>query len=210
MIRHNPVGGPTTGVNTFGDGGVTNYAQFAADGELTLKGTARVLSQVDFDNAALGKGATAPVQVVLGSFNGWEYDIGDDSHIDLVLPHNYAAGTDITVKLRWYCNEAYATASGEIQWRCVWASMPADGTELADSPTHSGTNDTADINIPTNAKELTETTVVVIPGASIAMNDSLGLEIHRVALDAGVNPTAKPTIINIHVEYTSDKLGEAT
>ncbi len=210
MIRHNPVGGPLTGVNTLGDGGVTNYAQFAADGELTLHGTARVIEHTDFDNAALGKGATAPVQVILGSFNGWEYDVGDDSHVDYVMKHAHANGTDVTVKIRWYCGEDEATNSGEVQWRCEWAALPADGSELIDGPTHSGVNDTADISIPTTAKQLTETTILVIPGASLSAGDSIGFDISRVALDGGNNPTAKPTVINVHVECVEDKLGEAT
>lgn len=210
MIRHNPVGGPTTGVNTFGDGGVTNYAQFASDGELKLFGTARVIRHIDFDNAALGKGATAPAQIVLGTFNGWEYDISDDSHVDFVLPHDHAIGTGIVVHIRWYCGEDRVTNSGEVQWRCAWAALPTDSSETIDSPTHSGTNDTADIDIPTNANELLETALVTISGASLTHMDSIGLDIERVALQAGSDPTAKPTIINIHVEYTADSLGEAT
>ncbi len=210
MLRHNPVGGPTTGVRTFGDGGITNYTQVDTDGEITLYGTARVIEHTDFDNAALGKGSTAPSQVVLGSFNGWEYDINDDSHLNYIMKHAHAPGTDVTVKVRWYCNEAYGTNSGEVQWRCTWAALPADGSEVLDGPTHSGVNDTADINIPTTAKQLTETTILVIAGANLSVGDSIGLDISRVALDAGVNPTAKPTIVNVHVECIENKLGEAT
>ncbi len=210
MLGHNPIGGPTTGANTFGDGGVTNYAAIAADGEITLFGTARVIKHIEFDNADFGKGATVPAQVILGSFNGWEYDISDDSHLNFILPHDYAAGTDIEVHVRWYCGEDRVTNSGEVQWRCAWAALPSDSSETIDSPTHSGTNDTADIDIPTSANVLTESVLVIIPGTDLMHDDSIGLDIERVALTAGSNPTQKPTIINVHIEYLSDKLGDAT
>lgn len=196
------------GVTQIGAPDGANYATFAADGTLTLAGTARVTCHLDFDNAALGKGATAPAQVVLGTYNGWEYDIGDDSHLNFIIPHHWASVSTLVVKVHWYIDEAYG-GGAEVQWRCAWSAMPYDNSEPVDSPTHTGSTDSGDINIPATAKRLVETTLVTIPNASLAANDIVSLDIERIAIGGGTpNPTAKPTIVNVHIEYTSDKLGD--
>ena len=47
------------GSTNIGDGGTTNYAKVAADGALTLHGTAPVEKHIALDLSGLGKGATA-------------------------------------------------------------------------------------------------------------------------------------------------------
>ena len=72
------------GVTRFGD--LTNYANFASDGELTFAGTARVTKCFQFANAALGKGSTKPDEVIVGNYWGWSYDIDDDSGFLILHP----------------------------------------------------------------------------------------------------------------------------
>jgi hypothetical protein len=191
-----------------GDG--TNYAQFAADGELTLAGTARVAKTIILANANLGKGTTAATQVVLGNYDGWEFDIDDDAVVTHGVPKDWASGTDITIDLSWYINEAYATNSGEVRWQVAWSMCPHNGSEAVDAPTHASSGDSGDINIPATAKTLSENTAVTIPAASIALGDEIGLTLKRVALTGGNNPTAKPTVIHLYIRYIADKLGTAT
>lgn len=192
-----------------GDGGTTNYTSFAADGELTLNGTARVITQIGIANANLGKGGTVPTQVILGNYNGWEFDINDDSVFTFHVPHDWAVGTDITICIDWYCDEAYGAANGEIRWQANYSAIPHDATELVDAPGHTAIVDTGDIDIPANAKELTQDSVTIIAG-NLAAEDQVGVTLSRIALVAGNDPTAKPTIIDVHIEYIKDKLGEAT
>jgi hypothetical protein len=198
------------GISRFGDGGTTNYCQIAADGEITLAGTARVKKHVDLANAALGKGSTAPTQVIIGTYTAWEFDIGDDAVLDLDVPPDWASGTDIVLTVCWYIDEAYATASGEVQWRMAWSACPHDSTEAIDAPTHTGSADSGDVNIPATAKYLTETTVLTISGASLSAGDALGITLSRIALTGGTDPTADPAIVHVEMQYTADKLGEAT
>lgn len=197
-----------TGVTKLGDGGTTNYTQIAADGTITMVGTARVTRRIVLGNAALGKGAVAPAEVVIGNFESWEFDIGDNAVLDLELPPDYSAGTDLTVNVHWYINEAYATNTGEVRWQVAWSALPHGGTEAIDAPTHTGTVDTGDINIPATAKYFTNNDVGTISGASLSVGDSVGLKLSRIALVGGNNPTADPAAVHLEVIYTSNSLGE--
>jgi len=152
--------------------------------------------------ADLGKGSTAPAQVVLGNYTGWEYDINDDSVISLELPHDLDPTQDVMIDFGWYINEAYATANAEVNFQLDWSLTPHDNTEAVDAPTHSGTVTTGDINIPATAKYLQHTSSFTIAAANITANDHLGITFSRIALVGGVNPTAKPTVVGIEIEYT--------
>lgn len=194
------------GAAYFGDGGTTNYASFATDGELNLFGTARVKSQIPIDNANLGKGSTAPSQVILGNYNGWEYTINDDTVFTFHLPHDWASGTDVVINMDWYIDEA---GGDEIKWRIDWSATPHDASEAIDAPTHTGNSDTGDIVIPATVKYLTANGLTISSG-SLSAGDQIGVKVSRIAITDGTNPGNDPTIVDIHIEYTADKLGEAT
>jgi len=201
---------PVFHIMDIGDVSGGNYTSFANDGELTQSGTARTKKEVEIEATSLAPGSTGPDATILGNYLGYSYDIGNDSVADFELPYDWASGTDLEVKIYWYCNEDYATDSGEVQWRVQWSAMPKDASETVDSPTHTGTIDFGDQNIPANAKTLTTTSAGTIAAASLSSGDFIGLTIDRVALDGGNNPTADPVIVRIEIEYTSDVLGEAT
>ena len=186
---------------------VANTADgIAASGAITLSAAGIVHKKFIISLDALGRGATAPALVRLGSFAGYEYDIGDDSHFSFEPPDDWQSGTDLLVKVYWYYNETYAANSGEVRWQGVYACVPDDASEAVDAPTHTGTINSGDINLPATAKALTDGTLT-IPAASIAAIDVIGILFSRVALGAGNNPVAKPTIIRVEVYYHANKLG---
>ena len=157
---------------------------------------------------ALGKGATKPTLVTLGNYAGYSYGINDDSIFSFEVPKDWDESTNMVVAIHYYVNEAYATASGEIQWSVAWSACPENATEAADGAKHTGTIDSGDINIPVTAKFVDEAYLGVIPAISLAQDDIVGLTLKRVALDGGSNPTAEPVIIHMEIEYISDKRGE--
>jgi len=193
-----------------GDGGITNYTEIKADGEINLHGTARVTKCITFSNDDLSKGGTAPTQVILGNYLGWSYDIGDDSVVTFYLPNDWASGTDVLMVIRWYIDEAYATGNGEVNWQIDWSATPADETEAVDAPTHSGSGTTGDQNIPATAKTLAQDTVVTVSGASLSAGDEIGFTLSRINIVDGNNPTADPVVTCVGIIYTADKLGTAT
>jgi hypothetical protein len=194
-------------VEISGNNDTTNMLKVAADGEVSLHGTARVKQAIEIANANLGKGATAPTEVIVGNFDVWEFGIGDDSVFTVHVPHDWCPGTDIVVNIDWQVNEAYAVNSAEVRWRIVYASIPHDGAEAIDA---AGTTvNSADINVPATARGLIET-ALTIASADIAAGDQMGITLSRIALVGGNNPAVEPGITDLHIEYVVDRLGEAT
>ena len=195
-----------------GDVENSNYASFANDGELTLSGTARAETEFTINAISLAPGSTGPDAVILGNSIGYSYDIGDDSVMNFEIPYDCDTSENIKIEIYWYINEARTGSNEEVQWKGTWSACPASGsapTEAIDAPTHTGTIDFGDQLIPATAKYLTEVSGT-IAAASIADGDFVSMTIERVALDGGNNPTADPVIVQIEVEYTLNKLGEAT
>ena len=86
-------GNDTTSI---GDGGVTNYAQFAADGELTLVGTARVWKCRELEPGAVKlPGVNPPAEAVIDYFPFHRYDKAteESSFFHWGVPDDFATGT---------------------------------------------------------------------------------------------------------------------
>ena len=166
-----------------------------------------ITNTIDVEAENLGKGSTKPTEVIVGNFNTVEYGINDDSVFSFHVPDDWSAGTDLVLKVHWQADEAYATNNGEVRWNTAWVAIPPNNTEILDSPTHSGSGNSGDVDIPANAKQLREDTVVTIAGASLSIGDCIGVTLSRVALGDGSNPTAEPGVVNVHIHYTSDNIG---
>ena len=198
------------GQTVIGDGGTTNYAQFAADGELTLVGTARVIREIDIPASNIAVGASGVTLAEAGGYVGYSFDIGDAMHATLEIPPDWDASTNLDVRVYWYIDEARTGSNEEVQWQIVWAACPPDASEAIDAPTHTGTIDYGDALIPTVAKYLTRVTGGTIAAASLTAGDVIAMTVSRIALDDGTGPTADPVMIRLEVEYVVNKLGEAT
>lgn len=196
------------GIGRFG--GASNYAQFAIDGELTLEGTAKVLKETSIPAESFSPGASGATRTYNGDFGGYAFTIGDDMKGSIELPFDIDPTSNLSIFIYWYIDEAYAANSGEVQWQITWGACPTNASEAVDAPTHSGTIDFGDQNIPANAKYLTKTSAGSIAAASLLAGDMIGFTISRVALDGGNNPVAEPVMIRVEFEYISNRLGEAT
>jgi hypothetical protein len=196
---------------TFADGalqigGAANYTLFASDGKQTMVGTARVERDVVIPLTAFGKGVAAPATVYIGNYIGYEYTINDTAYFSTEVPYDWDSTSDLEIEIHWYIDEAYATApNGEVRWNLIYTATKEDGSETVDAAT--ATIDSGDINIPATAKRLVQTELS-IPAASLQAHDVIGVQVKRIALVAGNNPTAKPTLIGAMIQYISNKLGE--
>lgn len=172
------------------------------------KPTLSVNKIVNLGIDGLINGATAPTVTKLGNWYGYAFGKSDDGFIrPFEIPYDWDGATDITVKIHWYINEAYATHSGEVRWNINYSCCPETG-QAVDSSTHGGTIDFADINIPATAKHLVETTGV-LPVANLSVDDVIAMNVTRVNLVGGSDPTAEPVIVGIEIEFVSTKHGEA-
>lgn len=193
-----------TVATNIGDG--TNETLFAADGLMTMAGTARVKKEFSLLLSDFNPGASGPTKALHDIFPTFEFTIDDDMHTSFELPTDWATGTDVTIEVYWAIDEAYATNSGEVRWSTDWRAV-AVGELISGGA--SGTVDFGDVNIPATANTVVKTEGT-ISGASLDVDDLIAFNGGRVDLVAGSNPTAEPYIIAVRLEYTADKLGEAT
>jgi len=187
-------------------GGEANYTEITAAGVVILHGTARVTKDIDLALAGFGKGAAAPDTVYLGNYMGYEFKINDIAYYCFEVPYDWDESADLDIELHWYINEAYALQSGEVRWNIFYTACKEDGSEAVDGAT--ATLDSGDINIHATAKRLVQTKLS-IPAANLAHDDVVGLQIKRVALAGGTDPTAVPTLVGGLLEYIAHTVGEA-
>ena len=189
---------------TFGDS--TNYASFAADGELTLHGTARVEQFLE-GVAITGRGGSAPAERTTESpYLSFTFNVGNDSHQTFEAPYAMDYSDVAKIKIHWYTH--LDQTDDEVQWQATWNAIPEAGGEAVNAG--STTDVSGDVNCPTQY-HIEETLIETIVASSIAQDDIIGLEISRIAIDDGTDPANSSIhVLSIEFEYYMNKLGEAT
>ena len=188
-------------------GAPTNYINFAADGELTLTGTARVEQFVESLGIS-GRGGSAPTaRTTETPYLSWTFNIGDDTHQSFEAPYAMDYTDTVTVKVHWYTS--VSQVADEVAFQAVWNAIPEAGGEVINAGATTITS--ADTNCPTQW-HIAETTVGTIAGNAISQDDMIGLHLERVALDGGGDDPDINTIhiLSIEFEYYMNKLGEPT
>lgn len=145
--------------------------------------------------------ALPPTPVSVAPYRGFAYTINDESIFSCPIPKDWQPGSTISLYIRWGCNETYALGSGEVAWNGYYMTVANDMTQVIGAGTTANTT-TADINIPTLARQQRENLLVTIIAANLAVGDTLGFRITRVALAGGANPTAEPEIYAAYLSYT--------
>jgi hypothetical protein len=194
-----------TGAQKFGDQ-TTNYAAVAADGEITLVGTARVIKHLVLGSAGVGLGGTAPALTRLGNVVGYAFTVGDDGYFATEVPPDWDSSTSVEIALHNYTD----ATTGNIKFQATWSALPHGGTEAVDAPTHSGTLAPAQVAVPATAKAFQEYSLGTIAAASLSPNDALFFLVSRVAKTSGSDPAQEPVLILIELLYTANTLGLAT
>jgi hypothetical protein len=146
--------------------------------------------------------ALPPNPVSVSPYRGFAYTILDESIFSCPIPKDWQPGSDLSLYIRWACNEAYALASAKVRWNGYYMTVANDMSQVVGAGTTANTN-SADINIPTLARQLREDLLVTAVAANLAVGDTIGFKITRVALaGAGANPTAEPEIYAAYLSYT--------
>lgn len=190
-------------------GGAVNYATFADNGTLTLTGTARVKKHIIIPAGSFGKGVAAPTEGNIGTFATilFPSNLTKDINYNFHLPTDYAAGTDIEVKLYWCptTNSAGDTVSWEIDWE---ARSPGDGAAGEILGAGSTNIELHDVTYA-GANNLQETPEGTIAGAGLDAEDVVGLNVLRDHDDAD-DYGSDAALIFLEIEYIADSLGEST
>ena len=189
------------GVTQLGDGGTTDYAQIAADGEITLHGDARVISHVRISAPSWKLGVTAPVAGQVGIFPVYKFDAAndDEAHYSLIIPYRIATGSTIDVDVDW-CYTG-GQDNGTVCWKLDYINVAegeaVDGGTTTITATTSGSHTTGNL-IRTSLN-------TGITGA--VAHDDIGLKLWRDISEDTLNTDA--SLVQTHFHFTTDKLGKS-
>jgi len=189
----------------------TNYTQFVVDGIQTMVGTARIKKSMNLPVGGTGGGANKPTFTeAFAPFDGWLMSVNDDLHYEFEIPYDCDTSEDIEFAIHWFIDRAFGDESAEVNWQIVYRAVTEDGTEPVDSGGSTATVSSGDINIPATNKSYLETEMTII-AANISQNDTVAVDLSRIAIVGGANPggAKEPIVSQVHIEYTSNKLGQA-
>ncbi len=203
------------GVTQLGDGGTTDYAQFAADGELTLFGTARVLRSVDFEPDAVKKGGVGPGDSTEDDFPIHDYDSTNDEsvHIHWEIPHDYASAEEIHLHVEFFVDNAPGAAAN-VTWGVEYKKLSiGDNFDFSAETTTVIVNDSITTGTPANDKKIHSSAQIQLVTTGFEPMDVVLIRIFRDAdaSEGGAtdNFGSDVRVFNYHLMYLSDKLGEA-
>jgi len=186
-----------------GDNGTTNYASFAADGELTLAGTARVYKNQWLVVGGFDPPGTKPaVKVDWGLACGWEFTNSTDDTIctTIRLPQDM----DITVAPELKIGFASDTNSGNVVWQLsyLWISPNEDTTASAQETLTT----TQAISGTTDGLAIATITGIDVPSST---DQLLQIQVKRLGADASDTLADDCTLVGCGLKYIADKLGTA-
>ena len=189
-----------------GDGGTTNYIQVAADGDITLEGTARVKKYITIPAGSFRLGASAPDRGTEGTFATLLFasNVTQEAYHNVHVPADWATGTNMELAAYWTPTDG---ASGTVAWEFDWEAVKHESNEtLGASSAH------ADIHDDTQEldNELLETQYGMISGTAVETDDTIGIKFYRDHDDAGDDYGADAALIHVEIEYIANRLGEAT
>ena len=194
----------TAGASTFGDGGTTNYANFAADGEISLHGTARYYDGIEVDATSFKEPpANSATKVNRGLDIAYEFDDAQDAkhiHAAVRIPSKWVDTEDISVILIWSSPTQSAGCDWEVRY--LFIAADEDTTNTTTEGTVSGI-----FTSSATANGLVHSTVT-IPTADFDAGDKrLVFEVYRDGDDASDTLSASAFLQGIMVRGTANKLG---
>lgn len=184
----------------------TNYAKFAPDGELTLHGTARVERHMVIGAPSWKKGAVAPGESFVGIFPVLDFADAkqDAAHYSTQVPYRWDNTTDIAVSIMWKHDTVAKT--GKVLWKLTYI-----GIEDGEDPAGAGVT-IAQLSAGNHPQDQQITTLFVpkMLAANLANHDSLGLKVWRDGTDGTDTLTEAARLIEVHIHFIENKLGQPT
>lgn len=199
---------------TIGDGGVTNYAEFAADGELTLHGTARALNSRDIHTTIPRRPlANPPDEGSKDGFHTLDFDdtIDESVYIDFHLPHSYANAGAVNLHLDFFVDTAPA-APANVVWGCEYKKIGhGDIFDFTAGTTTVTTIEAITIGTPANDSRMHYSSNMNLVTTGWTYEDSVYMRLFRDADHASDTFVGDVRIIgHFHIGYIKNKLGLAT
>jgi len=192
-----------TGITRFGDGGAANYAQIAADGTVTLHGTARFYGDSWMPANTVKGGGTSPAAWAVQGISGvFVFADGSEDEIigNIQIPPNMDRSAAPTFLIGWSTND---TNENDCEWKLEYLYTAAGEDTTAAAQDTDTSTDTACAQAD-GLNVLTKTLDTV--GAS---DMCMHFRLTRLA-KAGSNDTIADSV-EFHgacLRYTANKLGD--
>ena len=198
----------------FGDDN-TNYTAFSTTGVQTMAGTARVMISIDLEPVlATRPVANPPGEGTEDSFSTHDFNATTDESVffHLELAHDYAAAGLIHVHFDFFVDTAPASAESVV-WGVEYKEQSiGDNFDFGAGTTTAYTQTSVTTGTPANDKKVHESSEISLTTTGFAAGDYILLRLFRDADGTGGTDdyTGDARVIDYHIEYLSDKLGEAT
>ena len=204
------------GNTKIGDGGVTNYAQFKADGEVNLHGTAKVWRHLRVGAANWkGHGVNAPTENTEGVFFTVDFDntADDSAYFTLIVPYRWDGTTDIEFAVDWFYDgggspgtvEDAGTVCWGLEYKSIQAGELVTGVGTVIGKTSAGNHE--------SDKMVRTVFTTKILAANLTVGDIIGLRLFRDVdggEDDGDTLATDARLLNTHFHFVQNKLGETT
>ncbi len=203
------------GVSQLGDGGTTNYTQFASSGLLTMAGTARVLRSVDFEPDAVKKGGVGPTDSTEDGFPMHDYQAANDEsvHIHWEIPHWYASGGEVHLHVEFFVDTAPGGAAN-VTWGIEYKKQSIGDNFGFTGTTTIITNTALTTGTPANDQKIHSSAEIHLVTTGFEPMDVILIRIFRDAnaseTDATDNFGSDARVFNYHLMALSDKQGQGT
>ena len=202
------------GIITLGGDG-TNFTQFAPDGEHTMAGTARVLISIDLEPVlATRPVSNPPAEGTEDSFPTHDFDASTDESVyfHLELPHDYADAGTIHVHFDFFVDTAPASAQSVV-WGVEYKKQSiGDNFDFDAGTTTTYTQTSVTTGTPANDKKTHQSAEVNLTTTGFVAGDYILLRLFRDADGTGGTDDypSDARVLDYHIEYLADKIGEAT
>ncbi len=194
----------------FGDGGISNYTEFEADGTRVAHNAA-----TSFDDIYTGfSGARVPAanapnwEVFTGNLNAYTFAINDFLELNSIeIEHSYLEGSNYFLHVHWATNGQEA-GDTVVRWEIEYTIANSDPTTGVGDAFAAAVVVSAETTIPAGTPDLTAmyTAVAEVDGSAVTMEAILGVRVRRVVSLAGDAPAANPfgQMVGVHIEKDTD------
>lgn len=193
-----------------GDGGTTNYSQFANNGILTMEGTGRVIRHYYLQAGSFTKkAASTPTIGWIDDFETWDFATAPGQEQDMFftmnVPYRHDATATINVEVIWTYDVAAADEAKFVRWGLDYTPV-ANGETVAGAATIEIKGDAANLNVNAGKLRHTDLETGMIPD-NITAHDQVSLRFYRDTADDDYGNVAR--LVGVHITFTMDKLGLA-
>ncbi len=149
-------------------------------------------------------GASSPTPAVIGNFSVLQFagsGATREVYTSFHVPFDWKSGTDIEVHVHWAPVDGN---SGDVVWQMTWDAIASDNNEVI-----SGAGTTTSVTDATQSlqDELLETDDMTISGASLALEDTIGLKIFRDPDHGSDTYGSAASFVILEIKYTSKEFG---